>query len=165
MFYQLDNLQLDPLPVFKLSPSVFLNTKFNPRNDDTDRKIIRLSATFWKGLESLHSVTPLENTRNLCTFQKQTPGRLKNSVCAACRAVEQQLKVTSRPCINRKEVLLRHVHPEPLLLGMAIWDGSRSLSIPTAGKGKGFCPCKDENTEKRGGELRGCDFGSSFYRF
>lgn len=38
VFYQLDNLQLDPLPVFKLSPSVFLNTKFNPRNDDTDRK-------------------------------------------------------------------------------------------------------------------------------
>lgn len=38
VFYQLDNLQLDPLPVFKLSPSVFLNTEFNPRNDDTDRK-------------------------------------------------------------------------------------------------------------------------------
>lgn len=56
MFYQLDNLQLDPLPVFKLSPSVFLNTKFNPRNDDTDRKI-RLLATFWKGPELLHFVT------------------------------------------------------------------------------------------------------------
>lgn len=81
VFYQLDNLQLDPLPVFKLSPSVFLNTEFNPRNDDTDRKKkkkIRLLATFWKGPDSLHFMTPWKTQGNLCTSQKQTPGCLKN---------------------------------------------------------------------------------------
>lgn len=40
VFHQLDNLQLESLPVFKLSPSVFLSTEFNPRNYDLDGKTL-----------------------------------------------------------------------------------------------------------------------------
>lgn len=106
VFYQLDNLQLDPLPVFKLSPSVFLNTKFNPRNDDTDREKKKNQAISHflerSGFIALHD--PLENTRNLCTSQKQTPGCLK--ICLCCAQSGVATAEGHKRCINRKEVLL-----------------------------------------------------------
>lgn len=138
VFYQLDNLQLDPLPAFKLSPSVFLNTEFNPRNDDTDRKNPAISHFLGRsGFPAL--CDPLENTRNL----SETNSRMFADLFVL-RADGAATAEGHKLCINRRRFCCdASIRSHCSWLCHLGWE--QSLSIPPAGERKGFCPCKDDS--------------------